>query len=142
MNISCRKIKCKHNQNYACQSRAIKIREDLNCDFYEPIEKEDLQDVSKTMFEIAPEIAPFRHNKEAKIKCDADCIFNKAHKCCSNGIFVNGESKRPNIVQNQESDYLCDCGCQERGEESVCKSKNCKSKKNRGEALCFSFVKK
>ena len=127
MNISCRKTKCKFNNNYVCNSKNIFIQKNLNCSYYEPIKKENLQDVSKTMFELAPEIAPYKHNKNTNIICEADCIFNKNNRCVSNGIFVNGESAKENDKKDSMINH----------EQNI---KNISSQNN--QACCFSFVKK
>ena len=127
MNISCRKTKCKFNNNYVCTSKNIFIQKNLNCAYYEPVKKENLQDVSKTMFEIAPEIAPYKHNKKTNIFCEADCIFNKNNRCVSNGIFVNGESNK----ENDKKDSMVN---HEQGNQKVQNQDN--------QACCFSFVKR
>lgn len=160
MNITCRKTKCKYNNNYACNSKNIFIQKNLNCAYYEPIEKNELYDVSKTMFEIAPEIAPFRDKKDVNIFCEADCIFNKFNKCLSNGIFVNGESELLNqkkdteILDNEKKDKLQlkntkkmlrnkTFEIQEKKGPKNCKGCSvCDTKYKTGEASCFSFVKK
>ena len=110
MNIVCRKTKCKYNNNLACQSEKIFIDRELNCEQYEPIEKGSLQDISKNMLETAPEIAPFRHNKDIHIKCQANCVFNKDCHCIANGIFVNGQTpkaneKVENLTNNDEASF-------------------------------------
>ena len=158
MNITCRKTKCKYNNNYACNSKNIFIQKNLNCAYYEPVEKGELQDVSKSMFEIAPEIAPFRDKKDVNIFCEAECVFNKLNKCVCNGIFVNGETPILNEKKEEElqDDYdikkerkkakkilknktfeICDKGPKNCGDCS-----KCADKLTRGEASCFSFVKK
>ena len=126
MNISCRKTKCNFNNNYVCSSKNIFIQNNLNCAYYEPIKKDNLQDVSKTMFELTPEIAPYRHNKNTNILCEANCIFNKNNHCVCNGIFVNGESAK----ENDKKDSI------------VANEKNNNSETNNNQACCFSFVKK
>ena len=108
MNIVCRKTKCKHNHNLACMSKQLLIDSKLNCEFFEPIEDKSVEDISKQMMEIAPEIAPFRHSREVDISCEANCVFNNSGKCMANGIFVSGQTKRANknienIVNNDEN---------------------------------------
>lgn len=124
MNISCRKTKCKHNNNYVCTRKNIFIQKNLDCANYEPVKKDNLQDVSKTMFEIAPEIAPYKHNKQTNISCEANCIFNKQNKCVCNGIFINGES----VKENDQKDRML--------------SKKTSKQKGQNQACCFSFVQK
>lgn len=96
MNIVCRKTKCKYNDNLACRSPKIFIDRELNCEQYEPVEKGSLQDISKNMMETAPEISTFRHNKDIRIKCHANCVFNKDCECMANGIFINGQTPTAN----------------------------------------------
>ena len=126
MNISCRKTKCKYNNNYVCTSKNIFIQKNLNCAYYQPTKKSDLQDVSKTMFELAPEIAPYKHNKKTNIMCEARCIFNKHNKCVCNGILINGESNK----ENDKKDSM------------VLNASENKDQRNNNQACCFSFVKK
>ncbi|MBQ8749631.1 MAG: DUF1540 domain-containing protein [Clostridia bacterium] len=107
MNIVCRKTKCKYNNNQVCMSPKIFIDRELNCEQYEPIEKGSLQDVSRNMMEVAPEIAPFRNSKDIIIRCNANCVFNKESECMANGIFVNGQTVKANkkvdtIVKDDE----------------------------------------
>lgn len=127
MNISCRKTKCKYNNKYVCTSKNIFIQKNLNCAYFEPVKKDDLQDVSKTMFELAPEIAPYKHNKNTNIMCEADCIFNKNNKCVCNGIFINGESKK----ENDKRDTIIS------DREKIISDNN-----QNNQACCFSFVKR
>ncbi|MGN1227036.1 MAG: hypothetical protein ACI4TX_00160 [Christensenellales bacterium] len=125
MNIVCRKTKCKYNNNQACMSPNLLIDRELNCEQYEPIEKNSLQDVSKNMMEVAPEIAPFKHNKDIDIKCLANCVFNDNGECKANGIFVNGQTAKLNqkvcgIVQDDEGENL---------QQNAKCLKDCKNKK-------------
>lgn len=128
MNISCRKTKCKFNKNYSCTSKNIFITKNLNCAYYEPIIKEHLEDTSKTMFEIAPEIAPFVERAKVKIICEADCVFKKDNICKCNGIFVNGEDsaandKKESIVKDEENNA--------NQNQNIKEDKNKKAKKKR-----------
>lgn len=131
MNIYCRKTKCKYNKNYVCTSKKIMIEDNLNCAYFEPIKKDDIQDASKYMFDIAPKIESFRDNKEVVINCKADCIFNKNNKCVSNGIFINGENKKMHI----KKDDMISKNKQDNGESG-------KNPIINSEAICFSYVKR
>jgi len=77
-------------------SKGITVLRSCECGTFEKSKKLDekqRQDISRDMFEVAPEIHPFRHNREMSIECKADCLFNKDGICKSNGISVmNGKS--------------------------------------------------
>lgn len=91
MDLKCRKTTCKHNNKYACMAKTILVGKKTDCETFEKDpckDKDDLQDVSKTMFESAPDLHPYRHNKECDINCNAECLFNKNGKCKANGITV------------------------------------------------------
>lgn len=91
MDLKCRKTICKHNDKYACNAKTILIGDKTECTTYEKDSQkkvENLQDVSKTMFEAAPELSKYRHNRDCDIKCTAKCLFNKEGKCNANGITV------------------------------------------------------
>ena len=91
MDLKCKKLNCKYNDKYACMSSAISVMSNLECATFEQAEhldKGQLQDISKTMFEVAPDIHPFRHIKDVNVSCKASCLFNKDGKCVSNGITV------------------------------------------------------
>lgn len=96
MDLKCKKMNCKFNKECACMSKGIKIMKSCECGTYEPcdkLEESQRQDISKDMFEVAPDIHPFRHNKSMSIECSAECLFNKDGLCKSNGISVmNGKN--------------------------------------------------
>jgi len=98
MNISCRKLKCEYNKKSTCQAKGIKVDSELNCTTYKPVEKKNLPDPTKHMFDIAPEFAPYRSFRNANIKCDANCIFNQNHDCKANGILVNQNSQKERAI--------------------------------------------
>ncbi len=91
MDIRCNKTNCKHNNHYACKAKEIHVAKNTDCQTYDrDFEKssKNLQDVSKNMFEIAPEIGDFSHDDKLCVDCYANCIFNKNGKCNANGITV------------------------------------------------------
>ena len=91
MDLKCKKMNCKYNDACACMSRAIKVNRICECATFEKsedLDKEQHQDISRDMFEVAPEIHPFRHNRDISIECSAECLFNKEGFCRSNGISV------------------------------------------------------
>lgn len=91
MDLRCNKTNCKHNCLYACNAKEVHIAKNTDCKTYEKDEKKSknkLQDVSKDMFEIAPNIAEYKHNDKLDIACKANCLFNKCGKCNANGITV------------------------------------------------------
>ena len=62
MDLRCKKTICKHNKNFACTASKVHIARNTDCltydrDFMKTEEK--LQDVSRDMFEVAPEISDF-----------------------------------------------------------------------------------
>lgn len=98
MDLKCKKLDCVHNNKFSCESKGIDIRHNLNCATYEKnndLTEEQRQNVSRTMFEIAPEYHAFRHNQDVDINCDARyCLFNEDGNCCSNGITVQRNSNK------------------------------------------------
>ena len=96
MDLKCKKMDCKNNDGCACMKRGIKIDAICECASFEKsedLDKKQMQDISKNMFEVAPDLHPFRHNKDVNIECSADCIFNSCGVCRSNGISVmNGKN--------------------------------------------------
>lgn len=95
MDLKCKKLNCKHNDACACTSKGIKVGHNCECTTFEKSDKLDEkqhQDISRDMFEVAPEIHPFRHNRSMSIECSAECLFNKEGVCKANGISVmNGK---------------------------------------------------
>ena len=95
MDLKCKKMNCKYNNSCACMSKGIKIERNCECGTFEKSTKlsdKQHQDISRDMFEVAPEIHPFRHNRSMSIECSADCLFNKDGICKANGISVmNGK---------------------------------------------------
>lgn len=96
MDLKCKKMICKHNDRCACMSKGITVDNNCECATFEPakdLDDKQQQDISKNMFEVAPDIHPFRHNREISIECAAECLFNKDGICKSNGISVmNGKN--------------------------------------------------
>ena len=94
MDLRCTKTDCQHNHKYACKAKNIDIAKNTNCLTFKKDEQktaEQLQDVSKNMFEIAPDIAHYKHNDKMCVDCNAECLFNKKHKCNANGITILGK---------------------------------------------------
>ena len=77
-------------------SKGITVDKKCECATFERddnIDEKQRQDISKNMFEVAPDIHPFRHNREISIECKAECLFYKNGLCKSNGISVmNGKN--------------------------------------------------
>lgn len=91
MDIKCKKCECKHNKCCCCTANKIKVGNMVDCETYEYSEAkaQDLkQQTAKNMFEISQPLNPHVSNKEAKIYCDAKCLFNKEGMCQANGITV------------------------------------------------------
>ena len=95
MDLKCKKMNCKFNNCYACMSKGINISANCECGTFEKSEnltEQQRQDISRDMFETAPDIHPFRHSRNISIECAADCLFNKDGLCKANGISVmNGK---------------------------------------------------
>ena len=94
MDLKCKKMNCIHNDGCACMSKCIKVNKKCECSTFEPHNTNDPkqhQDISKNMFEVAPELHPFRHNKKVKIECSANCLFNNSGNCVANGISVSNK---------------------------------------------------
>ena len=97
MDIRCNKTDCKHNNKYACMAKEIHVSKNTDCRTYsKDLEKtkKNLQDVSRDMFEIAPEIGDFSHRDKLCVDCNAKCLFNKNLKCNANGITIVEEDKK------------------------------------------------
>ncbi len=91
MDLKCKKTTCKYNNKYSCHAKNILIGTSTECTTYEKAIKlpDKIVDASKTMFEAAPEIEPYRHIKDVKVGCNAKiCLFNKDGRCNANGITV------------------------------------------------------
>lgn len=92
MDLKCKKLDCVYNKEYGCIAKGIKVKHNLTCSTYEKNEElpsGQKQNVSKTLFETAPQYHPFRHNKDINIKCEArQCLFNENGDCISNGITI------------------------------------------------------
>ena len=91
MDLKCKKMNCVNNDGCACTKKKIHIDRKCECADYKlsnDLDDKQRQDISKNMFEVAPELHPFRHNKDMDIECSADCLFNSEGKCHSNGISV------------------------------------------------------
>lgn len=105
MDLKCKKMDCKFNDCCACMSKGIKIKKSCECGTFEPCaDKKECQrqDISKDMFEVAPDIHPFRHNKNMSIECSAECLFNKDGICKANGISVMNGNKSGVCITNIE----------------------------------------
>ena len=71
MDLKCKKLDCVYNKEFGCVAKGIMVKHNLTCATYEKnkdLPSEQKQNVSKTMFEIAPQYHPFRHNKNIDIK--------------------------------------------------------------------------
>ena len=87
MDIKCRKTSCVHNDRYNCMAKEVSITSQSSCATYERGREQD--DVSRDMFEAAPEYANAMHIRDKKLKCDCkSCLFNKDCKCDANGITI------------------------------------------------------
>lgn len=91
MDLRCTKTDCEHNHKFACMAKNIDVAKNTECKTYKKDnakETKDLQDISRDMFEIAPDVAHYKHNDKMCVDCSAKCVFNKSGKCNANGITV------------------------------------------------------
>lgn len=91
MDLRCNKTNCKHNKNYSCMAKEVHIAKNTDCRTYDrdfTKTPNNLPDVSRDMFEVAPEIASYKHDNKMNVKCNAKCLFNKDGRCNANGITV------------------------------------------------------
>lgn len=89
MDLRCNKTDCKFNDKFACRAKDICVSKATECKTYEPSKnKKNIPKLSQTMFESAPEIAPFRAKADVGVDCKAQCLFNKNGKCIANGITI------------------------------------------------------
>ena len=97
MDLRCQKTDCKHNDRYACTAKNVHIAKNTDCRTYDrdfTKNESNLQDVSRNMFEVAPEIGKFSHNDRLCVDCHANCLFNRMGKCNANGITVLQNNKK------------------------------------------------
>ena len=96
MDLKCKKLNCKYNNACACMSKGIIIKRSCECGTFEQDcvrDEKQHQDISKNMFEVAPEIHPLKKKKNVSIECKAECLFNNDGVCKANGISVmNGKN--------------------------------------------------
>ena len=96
MDLKCKKLNCKNNDRYSCMRDNISVTSGAECSSFEKADELrdcQKQNVSKTMFETAPDYHPYRHKRDVGIECGADCLFNYENKCRANGISVCDCSK-------------------------------------------------
>ena len=97
MDLRCNKTNCKHNQKYSCTAKEVHIAKNTDCQTYDrDFDKnvKNLQDVSRDMFEISPEISEYSHNDKLCVDCKANCLFNNMGKCKANGITILENNKK------------------------------------------------
>jgi len=98
MDIKCRRTTCCFNKGHTCCAVKVDITSKAVCCTYQKnneVEEDDV-DLSKHMFESAPEYANSRNIKNVCLLCNARCcLFNQEGKCRANGITV--------VDQNEES---------------------------------------
>ena len=105
MDLKCRKLDCKYNSEYACIKEGISVETNCSCGSFEQADNlppEQRQDASRTMFEAAPEVHPYRHNRDINIRCEASCLFNKDSNCVANGICVSESHEKATCITHIE----------------------------------------
>jgi hypothetical protein len=91
--LKCGLRDCSFNKGYCCVSKKIGINKDTDCVSYAPSEAK-----RKSLFESGEDFAPANYSVDTTIECTADCLFNKANKCISNGI---------TIMNNEDGSATC-----------------------------------
>ena len=81
--IKCGLKECKFNKGYCCCSKHIDVSSGTDCLTYSPDEKKRNSD-----FEAAADFVPANYSVDTAVECNAKCLFNKDHRCVSNGITV------------------------------------------------------
>lgn len=92
MDIRCRKTTCVHNKGHTCCASCVNVNKDAFCLTFEKqqeISDSKNLDLTKKMFETAPEYENSRHIRNVVLTCNATkCVFNCDKKCMANGITV------------------------------------------------------
>jgi len=88
MDIKCRKIDCKFNNNFVCCAKSIEIIDKTFCATYEKGNNKNLKNDLKHMFDRTIRFNNNKQNRCIKLKCNAHCFFNKNLECFSNGITI------------------------------------------------------
>lgn len=93
MDIKCRKTSCVYNDGYNCTAKQVNITSGSECGTYE--RGSEMDDVTRDMFESAPEYGNSRHIRDKDLKCECEsCLFNKNCRCDANGItIIDSENK-------------------------------------------------
>ena len=99
MDIRCRKTNCRYNDRLTCRAKQIEITKKLVCESYCFCQDKAI-DISKKIFESEepPQVAPYRHNKDLHLDCQALCLFNRNGKCIANGITVGDCQKTAKCI--------------------------------------------
>ena len=90
--LKCGKKSCKHNKGYCCCARKIEVDKSTDCLTYDPTEKKP------SMFEAGADFVKADYSVDTAVDCNADCIFQKEHKCIANGITVMGDNTNANCL--------------------------------------------
>ena len=75
MDIKCRKTSCVHNDRYNCMAKQVNISKGSECSTYE--RGSEMDDVTRDMFESAPEYGNSRHIRDKDLKCECESCLLK-----------------------------------------------------------------
>jgi len=89
MNIKCKEIRCKYNQNVYCTAKAINVSEKTHCVTFENGGTNKKYD--DHIFEQREETDLVPNAHKVIVSCSAECIFNAGGHCVANGITVMQE---------------------------------------------------
>lgn len=87
--LKCGMTECEHNKGYGCCANCISVESSSVCASYSPD-----KDHRKNYFEAGEDFEPINYSVDTKIKCNADCVFNRDKSCISNGITMMGEENQ------------------------------------------------
>lgn len=91
MDIKCRRTSCEFNRGHTCCAAKVDVSTLAMCHTFEKdwTKSPEELDLSRHMFEAAPEYDNGRRAKNVVLKCKAQtCLFNKDCHCQANGITV------------------------------------------------------
>ena len=96
MDIRCRKLNCKFNNQYACLAKEIDVKKNCECAKYVLDKEKPVEDKTDKIFSSdTPQYAGQRDRSKLDITCNAHCLFNDNGICQANGISLNDIKEKP-----------------------------------------------
>ena len=84
--LKCALAECVHNRAYCCCAKEIQVTVGADCETFRRDEEK-----RRNLFETGEDFAKRNYSIDTKVRCDADCIFNRDRLCYANGITVLGD---------------------------------------------------